>query len=102
MQPRPKSTFAHFKLRMFPRRIAVPKVCASKQVNETVSQSEGEEIPIAYVEIDGSAIPVVTSEIDSSQPGKQGDRQRTKEAKIGGVFTQTATDERGRPIRDES
>jgi hypothetical protein len=78
------------------------RICASNQVNETVSQSEGEEIPIAYVEIDASGIPVVTSEIDSSRPGKQGDRQRTKEAKIGCVFTQTATDEQGRPIRDES
>lgn len=64
--------------------------------------SKGEEIPILYVQADGSGIPVVRSEIDPDGIGKQGKPQRTKEAKIGCVFTQIKTDEQGRPARDES
>jgi hypothetical protein len=60
------------------------------------------ENPIIYVELDGTGIPVSPGEIDTSKPGKQGDKQKTKEAKVGCVFTQTTADQSGRPVRDES
>jgi Uncharacterised protein family (UPF0236) len=60
-----------------------------------------DEIPILYIQIDGTGIPVVAADIDPTKPGKQGEQQRTREVKLGCVFTQTKSDDQGRPVRDE-
>jgi hypothetical protein len=65
-----------------------------------VQTEDGEKIPIMYIEIDATGIPIVTWELDQSKPGKQADKPRTREAKLGCVFTQTDVDPEGRPIRD--
>jgi hypothetical protein len=53
-----------------------------------------------YVEPDGTGIPMVPGEL-KGRKGKQKDGSaKTREAKIGCVFTQTATDKEGRPVRD--
>lgn len=62
----------------------------------------GEKIPLMYIEMDGTGVPIVSWEIDRSRPGKQGEVARTREAKLGCVFTQTGVDDEGRPARDES
>jgi hypothetical protein len=67
-----------------------------------VQTREGEEIPIMYIEIDATGIPIVPWELDRSKPGKEGDTPRTREAKLGCVFTQTGLDAEGRPVRDTS
>ena len=67
-----------------------------------VDQGSVPEVPIFYVEMDASGVPVASTEIDPNKPGKQGDRQKTREAKLGCVFTQTSVDEAGRPVRDEA
>lgn len=54
--------------------------------------------PTFYVAMDGTGIPMVAEEL-KDRPGKQGPA-KTREAKVGCVFTQTAWDEKGRPIRD--
>jgi hypothetical protein len=55
---------------------------------------------ILYVSFDGTGIPMRKAELTASR-GKAADgKARTREVKLGCVFTQTATDERGRPIRD--
>lgn len=55
-----------------------------------------------YIEIDGTGVPVVRSETRNRQ-GKQGDGPaKTREAKLGCVFTQTTVDAQGCPIRDEA
>jgi hypothetical protein len=64
--------------------------------------SRGEEIPVLYIEIDATGIPIVRWELDRSKPGKDGDAPRTREAKLGCVFTQTCNDAEGRPVRDTS
>lgn len=60
-----------------------------------------EEVPeTLYVEFDGTGIPVRKSELAGSK-GKGPDGQaRTREVKLGCVFTQSALDEDGKPQRD--
>jgi len=53
-----------------------------------------------YVEFDGTGVPMTRREL-AGRRGKQPDGSaRTREVKLGCVFTQTAVDEKGRPIRD--
>jgi len=57
-------------------------------------------IPVLYVSYDGTGIPMTSSELVGRR-GKQGDGSaRTREAKLGCVFTQTTTDEKGFAVRD--
>jgi hypothetical protein len=60
----------------------------------------GEAVPILYVQMDGTGVPVVKKETVGRQ-GKTPDQPaHTREAKLGCVFTQTAWDQEGYPIRD--
>ena len=55
---------------------------------------------ILYLAIDGTGVPVTTAEAEG-RPGKGDDgTARTREVKMAVAFTQTATDEDGRPARD--
>jgi hypothetical protein len=57
-------------------------------------------IPTLYIEYDGTGVPMTKDEV-AGRKGKQKDgTAKTREAKLGCVFTQTAFDEKGRPIRD--
>jgi hypothetical protein len=57
-------------------------------------------IPILYAEIDATGVPVVKRET-VGRPGKrEGKPARTRDAKLGCVFTQTEWDDEGYPIRD--
>ena len=54
-----------------------------------------------YVGIDGTGVPVVKKET-AGRKGKGEDGQaKTREAKLGCVFTQTCVDREGRPVRDD-
>ncbi len=57
-------------------------------------------IPFMYVEIDGTGIPVVTAETEGRHGKTEGQPAHTREVKLGCVFTQTGTDQEGRPVRD--
>jgi len=61
----------------------------------------GPRIPILYIQIDGTGVPVVMAETQGRQGKQPGQPAHTREAKLGCVFTQTATDAEGRPVRDE-
>ena len=63
-------------------------------------QQTGEPIPTLYIEMDGTGIPV-TPAAASGRCGKDGAPARTREVKLGCVFTQTDLDAEGRPLRDE-
>ena len=57
-------------------------------------------VPILYIEMDGTGVPVVKADTEG-RPGKiAGQAAHTREVKLGCVFTQTATDHEGRPVRD--
>ncbi len=61
----------------------------------------GEPIATFYIEMDGTGIPV-TAAAAAGRQGKQGATARTREVKLGCVFTQTELDAEGRPLRDEN
>lgn len=57
-------------------------------------------IPVMYVSYDGTGVPMTRREL-SGRRGKQADGSaKTREVKLGCVFTQTALDKRGFPVRD--
>jgi hypothetical protein len=60
----------------------------------------GQPVPILYVQMDGTGVPVVKKET-VGRPGKiEGQPAHTREAKLGCVFTQTTWDPKGYPLRD--
>jgi hypothetical protein len=60
----------------------------------------GEPVPIQYVLMDGTGVPVVKTETAGRAGKTEGQPAHTREAKLGCVFTQTEWDEEGYPIRD--
>ena len=60
----------------------------------------GEPVPILYVQMDGTGIPVVKKETVGRQGKTEGQPSHTREVKLGCVFTQTTWDKEGFPIRD--
>lgn len=60
----------------------------------------GEPVPILYVLMDGTGVPVVKKETAGRTGKKSGEPAHTREAKLGSVFTQTSWDKEGYPIRD--
>lgn len=52
-----------------------------------------------YIAIDGTGVPVVPRET-VGRAGRQEPQGKTREAKLGCVFTQSCWDEQGRPVRD--
>ena len=70
------------------KQLELPEVCAPAA-------------PIFYIEMDGTGLPVVKPETEGRAGKVEGPPARTREAKLGCVFTQTTTDKEGRPVRDE-
>jgi hypothetical protein len=60
----------------------------------------GKAVPILYVQMDGTGIPVVKKETVGRQGKTEGEPSHTREVKLGCVFTQTTWDKEGYPIRD--
>jgi hypothetical protein len=61
----------------------------------------GASVPVLYIEMDGTGIPVVKAETEGRTGKMDGQPAHTREVKLGCVFTQTTTDQEGRPVRDE-
>jgi hypothetical protein len=59
----------------------------------------GKPIPILYVQMDGTGVPVVKKETVGRQGKIEGQPAHTREVKLGCVFTQTTWDPEGYPIR---
>jgi hypothetical protein len=60
----------------------------------------GAAVPRMYIEMDGTQLPMVATELEGHAGRAQGQPARTREVKLGCVFTQTRIDKEGRPIRD--
>lgn len=90
----------------------------SKAVGEQIEQQEQRErqqimsgkvvpflsktdIPKMYIAIDASGVPVVARETEGRQGKDETGKAKTREAKLGCVFTQTTVDKEGYAIRDE-
>jgi hypothetical protein len=61
----------------------------------------GPSIPCLYIQMDGTQVFVVKTETEGRAGRTPGQPARTRECKLGVVFTQTAVDDQGRPMRDE-
>ena len=62
--------------------------------------AESASIPVFYASIDGTGVPMRGSEL-KGRTGRQPDGSaKTRESKLGCVFTQSVTDEEGQPLRD--
>jgi hypothetical protein len=63
-------------------------------------QPPDKSIPVLYVEVDGTGAPMVPEALEGRK-GKQPDgTAKTREVKLGCVFTQHGTDKEGHPVRD--
>ena len=60
----------------------------------------GPPIPILYVQMDGTGVPVVKKETVGRKGKTDGQPAHTREAKLGSVFTQSKWDDEGYAIRD--
>jgi len=60
----------------------------------------GQPVPVLYIQIDGTGVPVVKKETVGRQGKTEGQPAHTREAKLGCVFTQTRWDQEGYAIRD--
>jgi hypothetical protein len=70
------------------KQLELPSVCAAS-------------VPILYIEMDGTGVPVVKAETEGRLGKMDGQPAHTREIKLGCVFTQTGTDEDGYPVRDQ-
>ena len=75
-----------------------PEIARAKQLVLPIVSRQS--IPILYVVIDATGVPVVTKETEGRVGKIEGQRSHTRECKLGCVFTQTNVDAEGRPIRD--
>lgn len=74
-----------------------PDIAAQLTQGET---PKPEKIPVMYIEVDGTGVPMVADEL-AGRKGKQPDgTAKTREIKLGSIFTQSRCDEAGRPQRD--
>jgi hypothetical protein len=53
-----------------------------------------------YIAVDGTGVPVVAAEAEGRKGKTEDGKARTREVKLACLFTQTSTDEEGRPVRD--
>jgi hypothetical protein len=61
----------------------------------------GPPIPCLYIQMDGTQVFVVKTETEGRASRTPGQPARTRECKLGAVFTQTTVDDRSRPLRDD-
>jgi hypothetical protein len=59
-------------------------------------------VPRMYIAIDGTGVPVVRRETEGRKGKDETGKAKTREAKLGCVFTQTELDENQGPVRDEN
>ena len=80
------------------RRIEQAEIQRSVQLRLPIPM--GAPIPVLYVEIDGTGIHVVKKDLQGRAGKVEGQPARTREVKLGCVFTSSGVDEEGNPIRD--
>lgn len=60
-----------------------------------------EAVATLYIAMDGTGVPVVLRETEGRKGKDETGRAKTREVKLGCVFTQTCLDDQGRPQRDD-
>lgn len=62
--------------------------------------SSGKAVPILYVSCDGTGTPMRKAELEGRKGRQEDGSAKTREVKLGAVFTQHTVDQEGRPMRD--
>jgi hypothetical protein len=62
--------------------------------------AKAKPVPVFYVSADGTGVPMRRKELEGRKGRQPDGSSKTREAKLGCVFTQTATDKDGWPLRD--
>lgn len=83
-------------------RIEMVHTCERRAVLEDRVIPMVTAVPTLYIAIDGTGVPVVPSETEGRKGKDETGIARTREAKLGVVFTQTTVDEEGYAVRDEA
>jgi len=100
-------------LRVEPREVERVAEAVGREVEQWLSEQQAQALraagpapawagplPKLYVSFDGTGVPARPAELVGRR-GKQADGSaRTREAKLGCVFTQVGVDQEGRPVRD--
>lgn len=89
--------------RSFGRLVAeVAPTLREAQASLPTRTPESGPVQVLYLSSDGTGVPMRRAELKGIK-GKQSDGSaHTREAKLGCVFTQTRTDEKGEPVRDHA
>ena len=78
--------------------------CEQREIQRAVQLDlpivTGKPIPILYVQMDGTGVPVVKKETAGRSGKNDGQPAHTREVKLGCVFTQQGWDEQGYALRD--
>lgn len=67
---------------------------------DLVPLGPADPVDTLYVALDGTGVPTVPADTEGRRGRAPDGRARTREAKLGCLFTQTGLDDRGRPVRD--
>ncbi len=78
------------------------KLRAVRAVQLELPEVLGCTVPVLYIEMDGTQVPMVRPELEGRAGRIEGQAARTREVKVGCIFTQTTSDEQRRPLRDEA
>ena len=76
------------------------KTASAARLGAEREDDADEKLPILYVALDGTGAPMRKSEVAGVKGKGEDGRARTREVKLGCVFTQTTRDEEGNPVRD--
>jgi hypothetical protein len=74
--------------------------CELSMTDKLVWLKPDRRINKMYIAMDGTGVPVVPRETEGRKGKGPDGKAKTREAKLGCVFTQTAVDDEGRPVRD--
>ena len=85
---------------MAPISLRLSSAKSAKPVQLDLPVIIGKPLPILYVQMDGTGVPVVKKETEGRKGKTDGQPAHTREVKLGCVFTQTAWDKEGYAIRD--
>lgn len=62
--------------------------------------SSGQAVPVMYISCDGTGTPMRKAELEGRKGRQEDGSAKTREVKLGAVFTQHKVDTEGRPMRD--
>lgn len=65
-----------------------------------IDEASDKPIPIMYIEFDGTGVPMIKKELNGRHGKQEDGTSKSREAKVGCIFTQTTVDDEGHPIRD--